>query len=182
MSDEISSVSQFGRTASSNKKTFVQIIVLASQTYKYDHLSGRSPAAIESELASERNKHGGFYHIGEEHTFESMLEHIRTKARCIPAYNGLCTYIVGNNRPMLIENQVNALEGLSMLSSVKVPSIYCILTTCPTSVPDINDDKNALTIMMKSQRKQQSSSLCSFSKTVNQGGYDNYYQNNKQLQ
>ena len=141
-------MSLFRGTVLLNKKSFVQIIVLVSQLCKYNYLSRRYPTAIESELLLEWKKNSCFYYIGEEYTFKSMLEYMRVKTRCIPAYNSLCICIVGNYRPILIENKVNAVEELSMLSSAKVTTIYYILIICSILVPSINNDKNTLIIIM----------------------------------
>ena len=63
-------------------------------------------------------------------------------------------YMVGNTSSMLIHNNISILEELSILLLVKVPAIYDILITCPTSIPNINDENITLIIMMKLKWKQ----------------------------
>ena len=55
-------------------------------------------------------------------TFKTMLDNLRMKSRIIPANDGLCAHIFGNDGPSIIDDDVNALEGLIMLSSLSTTS------------------------------------------------------------
>ena len=43
-------------------------------------------------------------------TFKSMLERIKKKLRYVPIYRGLCTYLVGSNGPIIVDNDSNVLD------------------------------------------------------------------------
>ena len=99
-----------------------------------------------------------------------MSDNLRMKSRTKHVYDGSCAYIVGNDGPSIIDNYVNALESLIMLSSLNTPRTYFVLTACSASVPSMNDNENSVSIMMKAQSKiNKRSTLHSFHKKDNLG-------------
>ena len=54
---------------------------------------------------------------------------------------------------LLTMNDVNALEGLMLLSSLRTPRICFVLTAYSASVLSMNDNENSLSIMMMAQSK-----------------------------
>ena len=51
--DNVSSISYDASTVSCRKKRFVEIIILASKSHKYNHLGRRTVNAIELEIDSD---------------------------------------------------------------------------------------------------------------------------------
>ena len=82
-------------SASTEKKISVKVAVVASKSYQHGQLGGRSSTSTQIELSSDRKKHQGFCPFNKEHTFESMLECVKHRARCAPECKGSCACMLG---------------------------------------------------------------------------------------
>ena len=99
-----------------------------------------------------------------------MLKYIKFRDRYIPVHTGSCACTAGNEGPVTVLNKINVAEGLIILSTIQIPSIICVLTTCTTSVLSTDDDNNAHGMTMKAQKKlNKNRSLYSIQKKVTQG-------------
>ena len=87
--DEASSTSHIAPSATSNLNKVVKVVALAHESYACDQLGGRTTAEIQLEVSSERKNHQGHSTIEKDESFESMLESMRNKARCMPMCRGL---------------------------------------------------------------------------------------------
>ena len=172
--DEISTLSSTATSVTTTARKIVKVVVLAHKSYVYDQLGGRSPAAIQIELSSDRKKHQSYPIVEKDDTFLSLLERIRSKARCVPMYRGLCTYVAANDGLSLVENDSNILEILTISPNCSSLSIIYVLTSFSTSIPNLKDDNNAFSILMKTQQdnKQCSSKYPFYKKTKD--GYEKY--------
>jgi hypothetical protein len=172
--DEISSLSSPAASTVSTTKKIVKVIVLAHKSYVYDQLGGRTAAAIQVELSSDRKKYQAYAIVETNDTFATMIERIRSKARCIPMYRGLCAYIAATDGLSLVDNDSNILDLLMYAPNTASLSIIYVLTACSTSVPTLKDSNNALSILMKTQmdNKQCSSKYTFYKKTTD--GYEKY--------
>ena len=146
------------------------MVVLANKSCKHDQLGGRSPEAMQLELASDRKKHQGYCTIEKEQTFAYLLEILRKKARCTPRHQGLCTCLVDSGGPKLVENDDSALQHAMLSSGTTTPNTRFALTAHKATVSNMPDDKNAMAMLMKTQIETKiSSCLCSFYKKVTPG-------------
>ena len=92
--EEMSLISSPNPSTASMASKIVKVVVLAHKSYVYDQLGGRTAAAIQLEISSDRKKYQGYEQVKNDESFESMLERLRSHARSIPSYRGLYTYLV----------------------------------------------------------------------------------------
>ena len=89
----------------------------------------------------------------------------------------MCKFVVGNDGSSIIDDNVSTSECLAMLSLLSTPNTCFVSTVCSAPVLSINDDENAVYIMMTAQRKSNKiSTLHSFHKKVNPW-HDKCYEN-----
>ena len=173
--DDLSSVSYSTSVPSTRSKIHAECVVIASKLCKYDQLGGRSHACVQGELESEKNEFQGFVEIKENDAFLGLLKRLQSEARCIPSCKGACTCVVARNRPSLTPNDMNVVQGLTMSNYTGTPSMCCILTTCETSTPYVEDKFNAHSILMNNERKRSSSSSKHGFKKKCRDGYSKRY-------
>ena len=148
--DEVSSLSQLTGTASIGKRN-AKSMMLASKTCKCDHLGGENIVSIKIETSSDRKKYQGFDLAHQMVTIKTTLENLRMKSRMTPDCNGLYAHLVSNDGSSIIDDYVSASEGLTMLSLLSATRASFVSTACSVPVPSINDDENAIYIMMTAQ-------------------------------
>ena len=128
--DEVSFTSSTAPSAASILNKVVKVVALAHRSYVCDQLGGRTAAATQLELCSERKKHQGCSTIERDESFESMLERVRNKARFMPTCRGPCTCLVDNDGPTIVENNANAIQHVMRCADATKPSVFFVLTTC----------------------------------------------------
>ena len=84
--EKILSVLLLALLSASIRKKLAKVVVLAHKLCVCNHLRDRTSAVIQVRLSSDRKKYQAYSVIENNETFESMLERMRKKVRCIPNY------------------------------------------------------------------------------------------------